>query len=152
MCDYASRQEAARDPVGKKVTAKRVRINAGAKERPEMCCRLVAREPGYGERLGDLFAETPCLAVAKLCCPMLPTGASWRCFLHGRRALYGAMRRHVYIELPQQCPKSWKPEFDWQVEDGDAWGDGCPSGMGEMPKEQMLKMSCCASALHPPVY
>lgn len=42
------------------------RVNKWGDEHPDVCCRLVAHELGFGERLDELFAGTPCLMVVKL--------------------------------------------------------------------------------------
>lgn len=64
VCEYFSREGAQRDPVGKKV--KWAQNSKGTEERPEVRCRRVAQELGYGEMLDELFVGTPSLSIAKV--------------------------------------------------------------------------------------
>lgn len=50
--DYVSRGEVMNDPEGKLAKVKWERINKEAKDKPDVRCRLVAHELGYGEKLG----------------------------------------------------------------------------------------------------
>ena len=64
--EYISRAEAMNDPEGKFVKVKWVRINKGTANKPEIKCRLVAQELGYGQRMDELFSGTPSLSTVKL--------------------------------------------------------------------------------------
>ena len=51
--EHVDRQEAMRDPDGIFVNVKWVRVNKGTKQKPQIKCRLVAQELGYGTRMDE---------------------------------------------------------------------------------------------------
>ena len=63
---YAERSEAVQDPGGIFVNLKWVRVNKGTKEKPQVKCRLVAQELAYGERMDELYANTPSLQSVRM--------------------------------------------------------------------------------------
>lgn len=60
------REEATADSEQKVVQVNWVRVNNETREAPDVRCRLVAQEPGDGERLDELLAGTPSLMVIKM--------------------------------------------------------------------------------------
>ena len=108
--DYETRAVAMNDELGKFVV-KWVRTNKGTAMDPEVRCRLVAQELGYGQRMDELFAGTPSLMAVKLILHHAAKGGGGAeqgiMVLDVKRAfLYGQIRRRVYIELPQQDSRS----------------------------------------------
>lgn len=63
-------EEASFDQEGKLVNVKCMRIDQATDEQREVRCRLVAQEPGYAERLDELFAGTPSFTIAKFLLPV----------------------------------------------------------------------------------
>ena len=63
---YVSRSEALNDPDGSFVKVKWVRTNKGTAAQPNIRCRLVAQEIGYGQRIDELFSGTPSLMSTKM--------------------------------------------------------------------------------------
>jgi len=72
-------------------------------------CRLVACELAHGKKDDELYAGTPSLSTMKLL-------LSWYCTMWNENDvvkvidvkcafLYGAARRRIYIELPEQDPR-----------------------------------------------
>ena len=106
---YADRQSAINDPEGVFVNVKWVRVNKGTRHEPQVKCRLVAQELGYGTRMDELFANTPSLACVKLAMIHAAESRKFRKLmtLDVKSAfLYGAARRKIYIELPSADPKA----------------------------------------------
>lgn len=94
--EYVHRDKAISDQEGKIVRVKWARINQGTDAQPEVRCRLVTQELGYGERLDELFARTPTLIIVELLfLLLLPVAAvkdSALMLLDAKCAfLYGAM-------------------------------------------------------------
>ena len=54
------------DTEGKFVKVKWVRTNKGTPLEPDVRCRLVAQELGYGQRMDEMFAGTPSLMMVKM--------------------------------------------------------------------------------------
>ena len=107
--DYETRAVAMNDELGKFVKVKWVRTNKGTAMNPEVRCRLVAQELGYGQRMDELFAGTPSLMAVKLILHHAAKGEPEQgiMVLDVKCAfLYGQIRRRVYIELPQQDSRS----------------------------------------------
>ena len=75
-----------------------------------MRCRLIAQELGYGIRDDELYAGTPSLATMKLMLAwfscMCPMENSMMIVDVKSAFLYGAARRTIYIEFPEQDPMS----------------------------------------------
>ena len=73
---------------------------------------MVAQEPGHGVREDELYAGTPSLATMKLFLAwytcMVPEDNSIMIVDVESAFLYGAARRTIYIELPEQDPYSGK--------------------------------------------
>jgi hypothetical protein len=103
---YVDRAEAMNDREGKFVKVKWVRINKGSRKVPNVRCRLVAQELGYGVKDDELYAGTPSLSTLKLL-------LAWYCTCWNSddvvkvidvkcAFLYGKSRRKIYIELPVQ--------------------------------------------------
>ena len=63
---YVSRSEALKDPDGSFVKVKWVRTNKGTAAQPNVTCRLVAQEIGYGQWIDELFSGTPSLMSTKM--------------------------------------------------------------------------------------
>lgn len=63
--EHLTREAQRTDLEGKTVKVKRLRVRKVSDERPELCCRPVAQELGYGERLDQVFAGTPSLTMVK---------------------------------------------------------------------------------------
>ena len=106
---YEMRAVAMNDELGKFVKVKWVRTNKGTALNPEVRCRLVAQELGYGQRMDELFAGTPSLMAVKLILHHAAKGGPEQgiMVLDVKCAfLYGQIRRRVYIELPQQDSRS----------------------------------------------
>ena len=107
--EYVDRQEALTDPEGVFVNVKWVRVNKGTKEKPQVKCRLVAQELGYGTRMDELYANTPSLSCVKLAMVYAAQEGRQRKLmtLDVKSAfLYGAARRTIYIELPSADPQA----------------------------------------------
>ena len=107
--DYETRAVAMNDELGEFVKVKWVRTNKGTPMDPEVRCRLVAQELGYGQRMDELFAGTPSLMAVKLILHHAGKGRPEQgiMVLDVKCAfLYGQIRRRVYIELPQQDSRS----------------------------------------------
>lgn len=86
---------------------KRVRTNKGYGEQPKVGHRLVPKELGYGERLGELFAGTPSLTIAQLLFSVAAKKELAIMLLDVYCAfLHSAMRRNVYIDLPRES-EAW---------------------------------------------
>ena len=105
--DYETRAVAMNDELGKFVKVKWVRTNNAMD--PEVRCRLVAQELGYGQRMDELFAGTPSLMAVKLILHYEAKGRAEQgiMVLDVKCAfLYGQIRRRVYIELLQQDSRS----------------------------------------------
>ena len=108
--EYVTRSEALNDPEGIFVNVKWVRTNKGTYEDPNIKCRLVAQELGYGQRVDELFSGTPSLQAMRLVILHAAKG--------GRRHrgimvldvkcafLYGQCVRRIYIELPHRDPRA----------------------------------------------
>jgi hypothetical protein len=106
--EYVSLDKATNDPEGKFVKVKWVRINKGSREHPQVKCRLVAQELGYGQRMDELFSGTPSLLTLRLVLLHAAKGGRNRglMILDVKCAfLYGECRRVIYIELPTQDPQ-----------------------------------------------
>ena len=76
--DYETRAVAMNDELGKFVKVKWVRTNKCTAMDPEVRCRLVAQELGYGQRMDELFAGTPSLMAVKLILHHAAKGAGAR--------------------------------------------------------------------------
>ena len=63
---YVRRSEAVNDLDGTFVKVKWVRTNKGTLAQPNIKCRLVAQELGYGQRIDELFSCTPSLMTMKM--------------------------------------------------------------------------------------
>ena len=101
--DSETRAVAMNDELGKFVKVKWVRTNMGTAMDPEVRCRLVAQELGYGQRMDELFAGTPSLMAVKLILHhAAKEGAGAR--YHGLGCEVCFLR--VHIELPQQDSRS----------------------------------------------
>ena len=106
---YANRQTAVEDPEGVFVNVKWVRVNKGTRQQPQIKCRLVAQELGYGTRMDELYANTPSLSCVKLAMVYAAQRHKARKLmtLDVKSAfLYGAARRKIYIELPSADPRA----------------------------------------------
>ena len=77
------------DQDGTFVKTKWVRVNKGTRDEPEIKCRLVAQELGYGERLDELYAGTPSMDAVKLA------------MLHSR--VIGSNREIMIIDVKILC-------------------------------------------------
>ena len=101
--EYASREEAENDSMGKFVKVKWVRTKKGEGVR----CRLVAQELGYGERLDELFAGTPSLGSVRMALSHAMKKSHHKIMVMDVKCafLYGEIRRNVYIELPHTDPR-----------------------------------------------
>ena len=104
---YADRAAAQNDQEGVFVNVKWVRVNKGTRERPQVKCRLVAQELGYGTRMDELYANTPslfCVKMAMLHAAQEGKGRKLMTLDVKSAFLYGAARRKIYIELPSADP------------------------------------------------
>ena len=103
---YVSRSEALNDPDGSFVKVKWVRTNKGTAAQPNIRCRLVAQEIGYGQRIDELFSGTHSLMSTKMAIVHAAKGGRGIMVMDVKCAfLYGVCRRRIYIELPRQDPK-----------------------------------------------
>ena len=103
---YVSRSEALNDPDGSFVKVKWVRTNKGTAAQPNIRCRLVAQEIGYGQRIDELFSGTPSLMSTKMAIVHAAKGGRGIMVMDVKCAfLYCVCRRRIYIELPRQDPK-----------------------------------------------
>ena len=100
--EYVSRAEAEKDETGKFVKVKWVRT----KKEDGVRCRLVAQGLGYGERLDELFAETPSLASVRMALTHAMKKDTHKVMVMDVKCafLYGEIQRSVYIELPHTDP------------------------------------------------
>lgn len=138
------------DPEGKVVKVKWVRINTGMQEHPDVRCRLVAHELGYGERLDELFAGTPSLMVVRM---LLRKVAMNRRKLEVKCAfLYGKMRRKVYIELPDQDPEAKGRNKMGRLVKAMYGTSDAPQLWSEKVRREMVALGSQASVLHPSVF
>ena len=107
---YVSRSEAMNDPEGIFVKVKWVRTNKGTTEDPNVKCRLVAQELGYGKRVDELFSGTPSLQAMRLAVLHAAKGGTRRrgiMIMDVKCAfLYGQCSRRIYIELPHRDPRA----------------------------------------------
>lgn len=77
-------------------------VNKGSVEHPEVRCRLIAQESGFGERL----VGCPSLAVVRLSLSVSVEQDSTILLLDVTCAfVYGELRRNVYIEFPRHAPR-----------------------------------------------
>jgi hypothetical protein len=63
---HVPKKEALMDPDAVFVKVKWVRTNKGTVGKPNVKCRLVAQELGYGQRIDELFSGTPSLVAMKV--------------------------------------------------------------------------------------
>ena len=83
-----------------------VRTNKGTAAQPNIRCRLVAQEIGYGQRIDELFSGTPSLMSTKMAIVHAAKGGRAIMVMDVKCAfLYGVCRRRINIELPRQEPK-----------------------------------------------
>ena len=100
---FVSRSEALNDPDGSFVKVKWVRTIKGTAAQPNIRCRLVAQETGYGQRIDELFSGTPSLMSTKIA---KGEGGRGIMVMDVKCAfLYSVCRRRIYIELLRQDPK-----------------------------------------------
>ena len=103
---YVSRSEALNDPDGSFVKVKWVRTNKGTAAQPNIRCRLVAQEMGYGQRIDEFFSGTSSLMSTKMAIVHAANGRRGIMVMDVKCAfLYGVCRRRIYIELHRQDPK-----------------------------------------------
>lgn len=57
VCEYVCRETARRDPIGETARVKWGRVGKGSEDNPEVRCRGVAQELGFGERLDEPSAR-----------------------------------------------------------------------------------------------
>lgn len=96
MHEYVSRAEAMSGSSRKMVKVKWVRANIGADDHPEVRCRPVAQEPGYGERLGEFFAGSRSLTIVRFLISVAAERDFGILLLDAKCAfLYSAMGRKV---------------------------------------------------------
>lgn len=152
---YLDSKDAMEDGEGNTVKVKWVRVHKGTRENPDVRCRLVALELGYGERLDELFAGTPSLMVVK----MLLLKVSMKPKELGVIVLdvrcvffYSKMRRRVYIELPEQDPESKKKDKMGRLAKAMYGTRDAPQiWSGEVCREMIAK-GFQPSVLHPSVF
>lgn len=136
---------------GKLVQFTWVRANKGTDTLPEVRCRLMAQELGYGHRLDELVAGTPTLTIVKLLLSVLAERDLVVTLLDVKCAfLYGIIRRNVYIELRRLDPKSVDTNLIGMFQKGNGTRDALLI-WGHV-KELMKPMGFRASELHPSVH
>ena len=110
--EYVLRSEAERDPRGRIVGVRWVRTNKGTSAKPVIRCRLVAQEFATMDVRDDLFAGTPPLTALRLLLSQAASrGASgkhvrFKVIDVKKAFLYGEIERTLFIELPEQDPRS----------------------------------------------
>ena len=106
LYSYLSRSKASNDFAGSFVKVKWVRTNKGTAAQPNIRCRLVAQEIGYGQRIDELLSRTPSLMSTKMAIVHAAKRGRGIVVMDMLCAfLYGVCRRRIYIDLPRQDPK-----------------------------------------------
>lgn len=83
-------------------------MSKASEEHPEVHCRLVAHEVGFGERLDELIVGTPSLTIVNILLMLLRIM---------RALLYWNIWKNVYIHLLQQDLRFGRLDGG-EVEDG----------------------------------
>ena len=110
--EYVTKEQAYGDPEGVIIDVRWVVVNKGAREEPNVRCRLVGREFADKGNRDDLFAGTPPLVTIRTLLSILSKRAFYEedvgaMVLDVKGAfLYGKTKRNVYIWLPNEDPKS----------------------------------------------
>ena len=148
--EYVSREQAEKDPTGKFVKVKWVRVKKGEGVR----CRLVAQELGYGERLDELFAGTPSLGAVRTALVHAMRKPSHKVMVMDVKCafLYGEIRRNVYIELPHTDPKYGDKTVVGQLKKSMYGTRDAPQIWAQVVQEAMEELGYKQSAFQPAVY
>ena len=114
---------------------------------PNIRCRLVAQELGYGERIDELFSGTPSLMTMKMA------------FVHAEVVmdvksafLYGDCRRRIYIELPRQDSKHGDAEFVGRLQKAKYGTQDAPQIWAKDVQKVMEGLGIVVSMFQPSVY
>ena len=147
---YVDRRVALNDPDGNFVKVKWVGSMKGNKVR----CRLVVQELGYGEKVDELFADTPPLMAVKLALAMTACRPKRMLMVLDVKCafLYGSMRRKVYIELPQQDDMSRDSTKVGLLLKAMYGSRDAPQIWQSEVKAQMTALGFAVSVLQPSVY
>ena len=153
---HVSRTEAEKDPTGKFVKVKWIRINKGTATEPKVRCRLVAQELGYGVKDDELFAGTPSMTAVKFILAKMANNrrkGKEMMILDVKSAfLYGKMKRNVYIELPTQDRYSMYPDMVGHLEKAMYGTRDAPLIWQEEVRRVMGELGFEASMHQPAVY
>jgi hypothetical protein len=149
---HVPRQEALRDEAGKFVKTRWVQTVKGE----EVRCRLVAQEFAHGDPREDLFAGTPPLFSARM---VVSRTANKRRDRHTLMVLdvscaflYAPIKRTVYIELPEEDPKSTSGEWVGKLEKALYGTRDAPQAWLEELGATLEGLGFNASAHYPGVY
>ena len=148
--EYASREEAENDTMGKFVKVKWVRTKKGEGVR----CRLVAQELGYGERLDELFAGTPSLGSVRMALTHAMRKPHHKIMVMDVKCafLYGEIRRNVYIELPHTDPRFGDGSVVGKLKKAMYGTRDAPQIWSQVVQEAMENLGYKQSAFQPAVY
>ena len=148
--EYASREEAENDSMGKFVKVKWVRTKKGEGVR----CRLVAQELGYGERLDELFAGTPSLGSVRMALTHAMKKPHHKVMVMDVKCafLYGDIRRNVYIELPHTDPRYGDGTVVGKLKKAMYGTRDAPQIWSQVVQEAMESMGYKQSSFQPAVY